>query len=143
MTEFEQRMTDLVTAIQTAAPTRVVTREYKDRAYIDPADLIAGVFTVISRGVKGFSNLPGRMASFGRHQVLVTGQMVIDEETLGRAATGPEVEAAEFAMVAELQATARSSLPESIGGLEMIEFAQSGQHERPHGWVAVKFEIGP
>jgi hypothetical protein len=60
----------------------------------------------------------------------------------GKEANGQQVEDAEFEMLEQLRSFACNPLPESIGGLALKEFGQSGQHEAPYGWIAARFEIG-
>ena len=143
MNEFEQRLEDLAAALAAAAPARIVTRDYQDRAMRAEADLVTGVFTVIGRGGHDFANRPGRMADLGASRALVTGQLLVDEAALGREAVGSDVEAAEFDLLGELQAMAQGALPTSIGGLRLVKFDQSGQLETPYGWIASVWEIDP
>lgn len=142
VSEYSQRLIDLEAQLAIAAPDRIVTRLYQPRGHHHDKDLKTGIFTIVSRGVLGYTNTVGRMASYGRHQVLITGQLMLPPSD-GNEANGQQVEDAEFTMLEQLRTLARSPLPESIGGLALLEFGQSGQLEAPYGWIAARFEIGP
>ena len=129
------RMAALKTELVTAMPTRVVTRKLKDFADRPKADIAAGVFTLISKGERGYRNYNGREAMDGRHSMLLVGQIELGED-----ADGEAVEDAEFAMVEEVKAFVRA-LPAELCSLVMTGFQQSGQLDAPYGWVAITLEM--
>jgi hypothetical protein len=131
-------MTAVRDQLAAVAPARVVTRSYTDFARRPDEDLVAGVFTVISRGEGSYDNVPGRAAGNGTQRILIVGQVRVGEDEPGAA-----VEDAEFGLVADLKALARSDLPEIISGLALLDFEQSRQLEQPYGWVAAELENQP
>jgi hypothetical protein len=130
-----ERMAALKTAMETAMPTRVVTRKLKDFADRPKPDIAAGVFTLISKGERGYQNYNGREAMDGRHSMLLVGQIELAEDTDGDA-----VEDAEFAMIEEVKGFVRA-LPSGLCSLVMTGFQQSGQLDAPYGWVAITLEM--
>ena len=120
--------------LASVAPRRVVTRNYKDFTARHNQDLIAGVFTVISRGESGYRNYPGRTAELGIQGVFIVGQIMV----AGKDVLGSQVEEAEFLMVEDLQALCRSDLPAPIDNLLMTGFDQSGQRSLPYGWITAE-----
>ena len=130
-----ERMAALQAALATAMPTRVVVRDLKDFADRQKADVAAGVFTLISKGERGYRNYNGREAMDGRHSILLVGQIELGEDAAPSA-----VEDAEFAMVEEVKGFVRA-LPASLCSLTMSGFQQSGQLDAPYGWVAITLEM--
>lgn len=130
-----ERMAALKTALAAAMPTRVVTRDLKDFADRPKADVAAGVFTLISKGERGYRNYNGREAMDGRHSMLLVGQIALGEDAAPSA-----VEDAEFAMIEEVKGFVRA-LPASLCSLTMTGFQQSGQLDAPYGWVAITLEV--
>lgn len=137
MGELVDRMDLIRSSFSAAYPTRIVTRNYKDRGLLSASDLAAGTYAVMSRGEGGFENLPERKAMDGTHNILVAGQFQIAET-----ATGKDIEDAEFAMVEEWKAFVRA-LPAGMCRLEMTRWAQSTQMEHPYGWVTIELEYIP
>jgi hypothetical protein len=127
----------IVSSFAAANPARVVTREYKDRNLLSAPDLAAGTYAVLSRGERGYENLPQRKAMDGTQDILVAGQFQLAET-----ATGTDIEDAEFTMVEEWKTFVRA-LPAGMCRLEMIRWAQSQQIEHPNGWVAISLEYIP
>jgi hypothetical protein len=126
----------LVTRLQTMAPARVVTRDYRDFADRDPADLAAGVLTVISLGEPSYPDEIYEPGRFGVHDLMVVGQIQLPED-----ATGSQVEDAEFAVMADIKLAVQDPLPADLFGLALRSFRQSGQLERPFGWVSASLQI--
>ncbi|MDP3425487.1 MAG: hypothetical protein Q8S32_17235 [Burkholderiaceae bacterium] len=129
------RMAALQSALADAMPARVVTRKLQDFADRPKADIAAGVFTLISKGERGYQNYNGREAMDGRHSMLLVGQVELGED-----ADGEAVEDAEFAMIEEVKGFVRA-LPASLCSLTMTGFQQSGQLDAPYGWVAITLEM--
>jgi N-methylhydantoinase B/oxoprolinase/acetone carboxylase alpha subunit len=128
-------MAALKTALATAMPTRVVTRDMKDFGDRAKADIAVGVFTLISAGEGGYRNYNGREAMDGKHRILLVGQIELAESALPSA-----VEDAEFAMIEEVKGFVRA-LPVGLCSLSMTGFRQSGQLDAPYGWVSIDMEI--
>lgn len=138
MSELGDNLDALVTALQAVAATRTITRAYKDFAERPQADLEAGVFTILSKGVESYQTVVGRAASYGLHQVLIVGQVKVADNAAGSA-----VDEAEFGLLEDLQALANAVLPEPLGGFLLLRFTQSQQVEFPYGWIAAECTIGP
>lgn len=130
-----ERMAAMKTALTTAMPTRVVTRDLRDFADRAKADVAKGVFTLVSKGEGGYRNYNGREAMDGKHRILLVAQIVLAET-----ASPSAVEDAEFAMVEEVKTFLRA-LPAELCSLVMKGFQQSGQLDAPYGWVAIELEI--
>jgi hypothetical protein len=130
----EARMAALKTAMATALPTRVVTREFMDRALRPAEDLAAGVVSLISLGERDYQNLNDREAMDGTHRILLVGDLMLAEGS-----TGLAVEQAESALVEEVKAFLRA-LPADLCNLVATGWRQSGQIEAPFGWVIMDME---
>ncbi|HYC64945.1 MAG TPA: hypothetical protein VEC14_09455 [Reyranellaceae bacterium] len=133
MTDLNTVMETLKSRLQSVAPTRIVTRSYRDFADRPKLELEAGVFTVLSRGESDYHDL--HPAEFGTHRMLVIGQILLAE-----GATGEAVEQAEFALVDEIKAVTTAALPPELDGLTLLRFSQSGQLEAPYGWIVAELE---
>ena len=123
------------TALAAKYPARKVTRSYLDISEQQDADLEAGVYTIMSRGARGFDNLPGREAVDGTLRVWILAQIKATEDS-----TGVDVENAEFAMFDEIKAFLQG-LPVGIDSLLLTDYVQSGQIERPYGWILFSLEM--
>lgn len=128
------RLIAVLAALSAAVPARVVTRDLKDFADRAPADLAAGVFTLVSLGESGYRNLNGREAMDGKHRMLLVGQIEMGEDAAPSA-----IEDAELAMVEDVKAFVRN-LPAELCSLVMTGFRQSGQLEAPYGWASIDLE---
>lgn len=135
MSVLAERMALIKSTFAARVPSRVVTRSFKDFSMRSSADLKKGIYTLISVGEGRYQNLRERAAMDGRHRILLTGQIKLDEKSDEVA-----VEDAEFAMVDEVKAFVRD-LPPELACLDMTGFRQSGQIEHPYGWIAVDLEI--
>lgn len=134
MSELSTRMAAIEAALKTAMPGRVVTRVFLDFGLRARADLEKGIFTLVSQGERGYRNYNGREAMDGRHRMMLIGQIVVPE---AQAAT---IEDVEFEMVADVKGFLRA-LPPAIAGLVANGFQQSGQMDKPWGWVAFDLEL--
>lgn len=123
------------TTLAAAQPLRVVTRSLKDFGDRAEADLVKGIYTVISDGEGDYDNLPHEEAMFGTLKIVLVGQILVGEDT-----ESVVVETAELAMVEEIKSFVRA-LPVGIDGLQMKKFFQSKQLEHPYGWVSIEMEM--
>lgn len=135
MTALSTRMEMIKTQLATRYPLRIVTRSLKDHAQRHAADLKKGIYTLISHGEEGFTNLRERAAMDGRHRILLVGQF-----QLGENCAPVDIENAEFVMVEEIKEFLRD-LPPDLACLEMTGYQQSAQLEAPYGWIAAQLEI--
>ena len=132
-------MEDLKTALAAANAARQVTRTLKDTERYQDSELVDGVFTLLSGGHRDYMNDTGRVAEFGKHRVLIPGQIKVGEDDPGEV-----LEEAEFLMLEDIRTMMqRDDLPESISNMSLLDFAQSAQTEMPYGWIAAVIEIGP
>jgi hypothetical protein len=116
-------------ALATAAPSRVVTRDFLPFADRESADLQAGVFTFLGRG-------QDQVAEYSDHlKIALVGQCLVGEDAAASA-----VEEIEDAMSEELRDFARGV----YGTFVAIQaWQQSGQLEHPYGWIAAELDVGP
>lgn len=135
MSELSDRMDLIETQLAAMYPARVVTRQLADFSLRKRANLLAGIYTLVSAGERGYRNYNGREAMDGRHEILLVGQI-----ELAATKTPEDTENAEFAMVAEIKAFVRA-LPAGLCSLVMTGFTQSRQVEHPYGWIAVDLEM--
>lgn len=129
------RMNLVKSTLAARVPARVVTRSMQDFTARKRADLLAGVYTIISAGEFGYANYNGREAMDGKHRLLLVGQIELAETAEEEA-----IEDAEFAMADEVKALVRN-LPVGLCSLVMTGFRQSQQLEAPYGWIAVDLEM--
>ncbi|MEY2634050.1 MAG: hypothetical protein RIR00_2704, partial [Pseudomonadota bacterium] len=121
----------LKSRIQTLAPGRVVTRSYADFADRSPADLAVGVFTILSLGETSYPDEIYEPGRFGVRSIRVVGQILLAEDC-----TGEDIEAAEESMMDDIRVTVQDPLPADLFGLALVSWQQSGQLDKPYGWVA-------
>ncbi len=119
----------LKTALQAAAPARVVTRELRDFGDRSEVDLKQGIYTLISRGQQEMRSRREYL------RVLLVGQVMVDEK-----AAGDALEEAELLMIDELR-----RFKDGVQGAQVniASWQQSQQIERPHGWISAELEVGP
>lgn len=127
---------NLKNALQSAMPTRVVTRDLMNFDLRQESDLEAGVLTVAANRERGYANYRGREADLGKLSVLVVGQLKLPE-----AALPSEVEDAEFVFAEEVKGFLRGVLP--IQAADLLETRFSGQLDAPYGWFAMDMEVLP
>jgi hypothetical protein len=135
------------------APTRIVTRKY---AMLDEAretDLNAGIYLVVSSGVSRYPWDWTDSADAAPDGPPATAMPVFVFRVLGRqllaeSADGEDVEAAEFAMLAEIEELAAELVrDESMAEHEQLCRAvlkgidMSNQLETPYAWVAAMFAL--
>lgn len=135
MSEIGDRMAAILTALGTALPARVTTRDLMDFSERDSADLAKGIYTLISAGESGYQNLQGRLAMDGQGKMLLVGQIALAES-----AKPSETEDAELTMVDEIKSFLRT-LPPALCRLQITAFRQSQQLEHPYGWAAFDLQF--
>ena len=127
---------DLKTALDTALPTRVVTRSLRDFTQHQLSDLEAGILTLISHRESGYANYRGREADLGKLAIITVGQLKLPEN-----AAPSDVEDAEFAFAEEVKTFLQTVLP--VEAVILLETRFSGQLEAPYGWFAMDWEVWP
>jgi hypothetical protein len=129
MNSLTARMELLKSTMETMFPERVITRDHKDFASRDQADLKKGVYTLISRNETDFSNLLGRMATFGAKGIYILGVIQVEDDAAPHVA-----EDAEGDMIDEIKSLCRN-LPSGVGDMTLQQLQQSAQIDYPYGWV--------
>lgn len=137
MSELGDRMALIIDALREAVPGRIVTRDLKDFAQRDRAELTEGVYTVLSQGERDYANYPGRAGMDARQTIVLIGQQVLAENVLPS-----EIEDAEFEMLDDIKDFLRN-LPSTLCRLEIRSFRQSQQVDHPYAWIAVELEYIP
>lgn len=122
--------------IESAMPTRVVTRDFKDFADRPLADLEAGVLTIIAQREARYANYRGREADLGKVTLAVVGQIKMPES-----AAPSQVEDAEFAFAEEAKDYLQGVLP--MNAVDLLETRFSGQLDAPFGWFTMTWEAWP
>lgn len=117
-------------ALASAYPLRTVTRSLKDFAERQPAQLKAGVLTIITKGQPG-ADIYEQMLD-----LIVVGQIELFEN-----ASGEEVEEAELAMAREVKTLVQRQLRGPLMRITRVD--HSAQLEAPYGWVSLAIECGP
>lgn len=136
MANPEQALEGLKTGLAAALPTRIVTRDFVQRAQRRQEDLLKGVLCIVSQGEQGYANYVGREADLGRLKVLLVGQILLPGSPSGLA-----VERAELAFAEEIKAFLGSELPSPVTACLATGFVQSGQMEVPDGWIVFETEV--
>jgi hypothetical protein len=135
MSELSDRMELIQTTLAAAFPLRVVTRDLLDFSQREHTDLEKGIWTLVSSGERGYKNYSGREGMDGVQPIMLVGQFVKPEETLGSV-----IEDAELDMVDEIKTFLRAR-PAQIIQLYMTGFRQSRQLDAPYGWVSIDLEF--
>lgn len=133
---LSEALESLKTALASALPTRVVTRDLLNFDRRAESDLEAGVLTVIASRESSYANYRGREADLGKLSVAAVGQLKLPEDALPS-----EVEDAEFAFAEEVKAFLQTALP--VEAVTLLETRFSGQLEAPYGWFAMDWEVWP
>ena len=119
----------LTTALQAAAPSRTVSRRYRDFADRDKTELTAGVFTLLNKGGDSGNDYADRL------KLLLVGQILLPETTPGEA-----VEEAELVMLDDVRRFADGVVGAQVS---LGAWRQSLQLEAPYGWIAFDLDVGP
>lgn len=152
--DYGALMAAVVQKLTAVAATRHVTRSYMDFNHRAEADLADGVYTVIAGGVRSYpwdhtdsadADFSGRGATaLPVFQFRVLGQGFI----AGESVTGEDIEAAEFAMLAEIETLADELVrDETLDEHEQLcrcvlqGVDQSSQLEAPYFWIAALFAL--
>lgn len=118
------------TALAAAYPLRTVTRSLKDYADRTPAQLKAGVFTIVTVGQPG-ADVYDQMLKF----------MVVGQVQLAENAAGESIEEIELIMAREVKTLIQRQMRGPLMHITNID--HSAQLEVPYGWVSVAVECGP
>lgn len=134
------RIAYLASALAAQFPARGVTRSFRMHTERRDNELAPGLFTVLGNGVADYpyehsDYSPGLDApaqtELGALQLIITGQIKLAEGSEGAA-----VEAAEFDMLADLEAFANAAIADNqLVTLRLLSARQSAQLDTPYGWI--------
>jgi len=129
MSQYGLILDSLKSALAAASPDRIVTRELKDFADRDRADITKGVYTLISQGLNADENDEETL------DVLLVGQIELTES-----ASPSAIEEAELSMIDEIRSFARK-----VSGARIVlgRFRQSAQLDAPYGFISGTLKVGP
>ncbi|MGH8764209.1 MAG: hypothetical protein ACRET8_00675 [Burkholderiales bacterium] len=134
MSELGTRMAAIASALQTRFPARKVRRSYVDFNLMKDADLVAGVYTVMSNGEDDLVSQAGYIAKDGKQKIRLLAQLRV-QENKDTDEAGALIEEAELVMVDEVKEFFRN-LPPELCLMVLSGWRQSTQVELPYGWVA-------
>lgn len=132
---YAARLEAIKDALAAIAPTRTVTRTYRDHPQRTDEELTAGVFTIMSLGVREYADIepPG---DFGRQRLVIIFQGRVAED-----ADGPALEAVEYAAMNELERLAAEHDPAVFPELILQSAETSAQLDAPYCWVRSEWEL--
>lgn len=140
------RIAYLASELAAQAPLRGVTRTFRVHAQRSDAELAPGLFTVLANGVPDYpyehsDYSPGLDApsqtELGTLALIITGQIKLPEGCDGEA-----VEAAELAMLADLEAFADAAIADdALVTLRLLSARQSAQLDTPYGWIHTEWQL--
>lgn len=133
---MDDRLDALQAALAAALPARVIKRSLLHYTDHEPAELAAGVVTIVSGGEGDYNKGLGMVAREGVQRVILVGHVQVAE-----GAAGAVVEAAEIDLIEELKAWARAPIAGMSLRLDSVQ--QSRQLENPYGWLVAYLDIGP
>lgn len=130
-------------------PARVVTRSYRDFKNRQQEDLLAGVWMVVSAGVRSypyevsdgqFDSDSLRATEHGRLVVRITGQLLLADPD----SDGEAIDAAEFQLLHEVEqlADAVIEIPDLMA-LVLKNARTSQQVDAPLAWLDTEWEVFP
>ena len=141
MSALGVRMAAIIAALAAAYPARRVRGSFSDFNLLPKADLVSGVYTLVSAGEEDFTNVSGYVAKDGKQGLRLIGQIQLPEQK-DKALAGAAIQEAEFVMIEEVKAFL-NNLPETLCLLTLVRWAQSQQMEEPYGWIAAELEYVP
>lgn len=144
--DYRGALARILNLLSTAYPDRVVTRSYKDFADHKDADLSRGIYTILPRGVEGYdyeaSDPSGgvdgpRQTELGAFVFTIVGQ-----QKLQKGSDGEAIDAAEFAMLHELESFADAGIDDDdLKDLLLRRTVMSQQLEAPYAWVYTEWRL--
>lgn len=130
-------------------PARIVTRSYKDFRNRPQEDLLAGVWMVISSGVRSYPYEVSdnqvdsdtlRATEHGRLVVRITGQLLLPDPD----SDGAAIEAADFALLHEVEQLADAAIEvPDLMALVLKSARTSQQVDAPLAWLDTEWEVFP
>jgi hypothetical protein len=137
-------MARIATQLAAFAPTREISRTFMDFARRPDATQKKGVYVLLPRGVEGYdyeasNHFAGDppQTELGAFVFVITGQIKLPENAAGEA-----IDAAEFAMLAELERFADAGITdEDLKDLLLRRSVLSQQQEAPYAWVFTEWRL--
>lgn len=135
------------------APARIVTRTYQSFEHRNEPDLQTGIFTIVAAGVRAYpwdrvDSADGSPDGPGATSLPVFSFRVIGQGLLPEGADGPAIEAAEFAMLQQIEELADELVrdetldeAEELCRVVLQGVDQSSQLEAPYYWIATLFTL--
>lgn len=136
-----------------AAPGRIIDRTYRSFDDRKETDLEKGIFTLLAGGVVRYPGdwCDSDIAAIGSPTstaLPVFRFRVLGQGYCGEQAEGPDIEAFEFGLIADLEALANELVKNDTlaGHIELVRVVlkgidQSNQLERPYCWAAALYEL--
>lgn len=143
----------IAAALLAINPQRVVTRHWRDFAD-QPEELMRkGVWIARCEGVSGYSYEASdgnfatdglRATEHGRMAIILIGQLLLPLNADGSNPTGAQIDAAEFALVHELEQLADDAIEtDTLMALKLCDVRLSQQADSPYAWVFSTWETFP
>lgn len=126
----------LMGGLAAALPAQIVRREFRPLAQCRQEDLEQGIVTLVNRGERGYANYLGREAQLGTLDVLLIGQLKVDDKLSPLA-----VEQAELTLAEAVKTFLQGPAPAGVVECLAQSFTQSGQLEAPFGWIVFELEV--
>lgn len=147
MTRYVDALNAMKAAVEAVAPERVVLRKLKDLDAHTAAEMAAGCFMIVPDGVRSYpyetsDAYPGidtpSQTDLGNFEFAVIGRGLLKEN-----AAGEDIDAAEDAMLAELEAVANAAIGTPIlQDLHILRSEFSGQLLAPYYAVYTRWRVG-
>lgn len=129
-------MDAMVSALKSAFPDLDVSRSFKPMAERTLQELNRGIISLIRLAEDDFANYMGREAELGTVKALLIIQFRAAENS-----PGADIEKIEVWLAERVKAFLKGPFPEPITGCLANGYKQSGQLEKPFGWVIFELEI--
>lgn len=145
-TRYVPMLADVAALLATINPQRVLTRNWKDFANQKQADLKLGIWIVRPAGIGPYpyetSDNGGATDSLRATQCAPLHLTLLCQQELPTAATGADVDAAEFQMIHELEQLADAAMDTAgLEALQLLDVKMSQQIECPYAWVHSTWKV--
>lgn len=145
-TRYPPMLASIATLLGSLAPGRLVTREWRDFANQPRPALQGGIWIVRPAGVGPYpyetSDNGGATDSLRATQHAALHLTLLCQQELVSAATGADVDAAEFQMIHELEQLADAAMDtDGLESLQLLDVKMSQQIECPFAWVHSTWKV--
>lgn len=100
-----------------------------------PAELLAGIVTLVSAGESNYKNQRGMVGKEGDHAMLLIGHLKVPESNNSK-----DTEDAEILFIEEIKTVLRNNVAGISISLQSVE--HSRQLEHPWGWFVISINVG-